>query len=127
MEHRAFFNFGKLEDDLFDCAVESDCGDFEYSLNTGNYLINISVEVDSKVSTNNFGRKSLYRLYKVASVEILDEHDNDITSRYPRFVERMDSLVPDYDTVLDYIRDSSMSYEEMYFGSEQGYLDYRYG
>ena len=119
--------FDKLEQDLFDKAVESDCGDFFFSFDTEKYSVGISLEVSSKKVVNINKRVSAYLCYKVVKVEVLDENDNDVSARYPLMIERMNDLAPDYNDVLAYIRETNMTPEELYFGSMQNYLRYRYG
>ena len=119
--------FDKLEQGLFDKAVESDCGDFYYSLDTGKYSVSMILEVSSKKIININKGVSTCLYYKVVKVEVLDENDNDASARYPLTIERMKGLAPDYNDVLAYIREMNMTSEELYFGSEQNYMRYRYG
>lgn len=119
--------FDKIEQGLFDKAVESDCGDFFFSFDTEKHSVGISLEVSSKKVVNISKRVSAHLCYKVVKVEILDENDNDISARYPLIVEHLKEIAPDYNDVLAYIREINMTPEELYFGSTQNYLRYRYG
>ena len=119
--------FDKIEKGLFAKAVENDCGDFFFSFDTEKYSVGISLEVSSKKVVNINKGVSAHLCYKVVKVEVLDENNDDVSARYPLVVERLKEIAPDYDDVLAYIRETNMSPEELYFGSTQNYLRYRYG
>lgn len=119
--------FEKVEQAIFDMAVEKEASDFIYTLETGKYMMNVSLDVETKKIININGKPKSYRLYKVTDVEILDENEENVASRFIHLVERMKKAAPDYQEVINEIRDFNLTETERVFGSEAGYLRYKFG
>lgn len=119
--------FEKVEQAIYDMAFESQCGEFTYSKETGKYLLEVCLVVDTKKIVSIRGNVSSHRCYKVDKVVILDENNVDVAGRFPMLVERMKKAAPDYQEVMDDIKDSNMTEIERVFGSEAGYLHYKFG
>lgn len=119
--------FKKVEQAIFDLAVEKEASDFIYTLETGKYMMNVSLNVETKKLIGINGRPNSHRCYKVTDVEILDENEENVASRFPHLVERMKKAAPDYQEVINELRDMNLTETERVFGSEAGYLRYKFG
>lgn len=119
--------FEKIEEAMFDVAVEKQGGDFIYVLNSGKYEMDVNVDVNNSKNVSINGRNKSHLFYKVSDVEVLDENNENKASCFPLIVERIKKAAPDYQDVINYIRDCNMTETERIFGSEEGYLHYRYG
>lgn len=119
--------FEKVEKAIFDLAVEKETSDFIYTLETGKYMMNVSLNVETKKIVGINGKPKSYRCYKVTDVEILDENEENVASRFAHLVERMKKAAPDYQEVINEIRDFNLTETERVFGSEAGYLRYKFG
>ena len=119
--------FEKVEQAIFDLAVEKEASDFIYTLETGKYMMNVSLNVETKKIVGINGRPNSHLCYKVTDVEILDENEENVASRFPHLVERMKKTAPDYQEVINEIRDFNLTETERVFGSEAGYLRYKLG
>lgn len=110
--------FDKVEQALFEKAVENGAGDFTYTLETGKYLINVTLDIESKKVVSIKNSLKSYHYYKVSDVQILDENEDNIASSFPLSVEILKCSAPSLEEVENYIEESEMSYEEIYFGSK---------
>lgn len=119
--------FKKVEQAIYDMAFESQCGEFVYCKETGKYRLEVSLVTDTKKIVSINGNVKSHLCYKVEKVVIIDENNNDVAGRFPMLVERMKLVAPDYQEVMNDIKDSNMNETERVFGSEAGYLRYKYG
>lgn len=114
--------FKNIEQALFDMAVEKEAGEFVYSLESGKYLVKMTVDIESKK-----GKSKVHYYYKMSAIEILNEDDKNVATLFPMLVEKLENSIPCLDDVENFIEESGMSEDEIFFGSEAGYLRYKYG
>ena len=121
----------KFFDDLAvrfnDAAYEANLDDFTCDFDAIDKPAEIIVSVKSRTITNANGKHKSYDYYNVDKVSIFDEYGDDVAAKYPNFCQKVKDCVPCYDDIEESIREANMTPEELYFGSYQGYLNYRYG
>ena len=119
--------WGRLLDDFTDAALESPEG-FVVNEETERHCVDITVDVKTNYYTNYKGERTSNKRYVITNVEVFDEELNDVTSRYAHVVELIkEQYLPDYYDIIEQLEEDRMSYDELYFGSTRGYLQYRYG
>ena len=74
-----------------------------------------------------YGNISSYPYYNVDKINIYNEDGEDVSSKYPLFCQRVKDCVPSYKDVENDLMEANMSDTELYFGSEDNYLHYKYG
>lgn len=117
----------KLVEKFHDDAFESPEG-FTTHYETEKYMLEIDVELDHKTVVNKHtGKKSYIGWYNIVEATVYDENNDDVTSRFQNVVSSLEKYLPDYDEIEQEIEDWGKTPEELYFGSYQGYLNYRYG
>ena len=117
----------KLVEKFHDDAFESPEG-FTTHYETEKYILEVGVELSHKVVANNrTGKKSYIGYYNIVEAIVYDENNDDVTSRFQNIVSSIEKYLPDYDEIEQEAEDWGKTPEELYFGSYQGYLNYRYG
>lgn len=117
----------KLVEKFHDDAFESP-GGFTTHYETEKYILEIDAELDYKTVVNKHtGKKSYIGYYNIVEAIVYDENNDDVTSRFQNVVSSIEKYLPDYDEIEQEIEDMDKTPEELYFGSYQGYLNYRYG
>lgn len=113
----------KFHDDAFESPER-----FTTHYETEKYILEIDAELDYKTVVNKHtGKKSHIGYYNIVEAIVYDENNDDVTSRFQNVVSSIKKYLPDYDEIEQEIEDRDKTPEELYFGSYQGYLNYRYG
>lgn len=110
-----------------DAAYETQLDDFSCEFDAVNKPAEVKICVKSRTITNVNGQRKSYPYYDVEKVCIFDEDGKDVSAKYPNFCKEVKNCVPCYSDVKEAIQEANMTPEELYFGSYQGYLNYRYG
>ena len=117
----------KLVEKFHDDAFESPEG-FTTHYETDKYILEVDVELSHKVVVNKrTDKKSYIGYYNIVEATVYDENNDDVTSRFQNVVSSIEKYLPDYDEIEQEVEDWGKTPEELYFGSYQGYLNYRYG
>lgn len=98
-------------------SLENEEKNFGYVIHTPKYDVDCFVELDKGV-------------YEITEVIIYNEDGEDVTGRFPLFIEEMKELAPTLDEVKEKAEDDWLSCQDMttqVFGSEAGYRRWRYG
>ena len=90
------------------------------------YGVSISAVTDNLISNVKY-RVEEFSGMPVDKINIYNEDGEDVSSKYPLFCQRVKDCVPSYKDVENDLMEANMSDTELYFGSEDNYLHYKYG
>lgn len=119
--------FEQLEKKFENEAYEAQLDDFTSEFDAIDKPAEIVVSVKSRTIINVDGQRKSYTYYNIDKVSIFDEDGKDVSARYPNFCQKVKDCVPYYNDIKTAIQEANMTPEELYFGSYQGYLNYKYG